>query len=146
MSLYWGFQAVQLPEGVMCGMQCGRWPCQLSPEGSLDWGDSVGWWGVWSGFNFSRGVHVHVVCILQDEVCRPMLWGTFTCTVRGTWCAILVVLIQNQGIKTKRPLKSCLKISHDTHSNSHGALCFCCGALPIQIYIFIILWPFTSKV
>ena len=40
-----------------------------------------------------------------------------------------------------------LQITHSTHSNCHGALCFGCGALfkvPIQIHIFLIEVPLTK--
>ncbi len=50
------------------------------------------------------------------------------------------LLGDTEGMMTPRHSPD-LEISHGTHSDCRGALCFCCGAfckVPIQIYIFLI--------
>ena len=81
--------------------------------------------------------------------------GNMAITLRGhsNWvygCAFApdANMVASVGAKKTVSTVTCLGISHSSHINSRGALCFCCGVLfkvPIQIYTLLVKLPFTMR-
>ena len=75
----------------------------------------------------------------HNSACVPMLFsiGRVAIEIKTEFTALEITLGTNID-----------KITLGTHSDCHGALCFCCGVLykvPIKVYIFLIVVPLTPR-